>query len=57
MADDKMRIARIEGTDLIRLSAEDQIRFAKLLLDPPPLNPAMERAREAYARLFGKSTP
>ena len=47
----------IEETHLIRLSAEDQRRFIDLLLDPPPLTPALERAREAHARLFGKTTP
>lgn len=41
----------IEETMLIRLSVEGQRRFAELLLDPPPLPPAMERAREAHARL------
>jgi uncharacterized protein (DUF1778 family) len=42
----------IEDTHIIRLAAEDQLRFAQLLLEPPPLAPAMERALEAHARLI-----
>jgi len=38
--------------DIIRLAAEDQRRFAEALLDPPPLAPAMQRARDAHARLI-----
>jgi uncharacterized protein (DUF1778 family) len=41
----------IEETHLIRLSVEDQRRFVGLLLNPPPLTSAMERAREAHRRL------
>jgi uncharacterized protein (DUF1778 family) len=41
----------IEDTHIIRLAAEDQLRFAKMLLEPAPLTPAMERARAAHARL------
>ncbi len=41
----------IEDTHIIRLAAEDQLRFVEMLLDPPALNPAMERARAAHARL------
>jgi uncharacterized protein (DUF1778 family) len=41
----------IEDAHVIRLSIEDQRRFVDLLLDPPPLNSAMERAREAHERL------
>ena len=41
----------IEETQLIRLSVEDQRRFVDLLLNPPPLAPAMERARDAHKRL------
>ena len=46
----------IEETNLIRLSVDDQRRFAELLLDSPALSPAMERAREAHSRLIRKST-
>lgn len=42
----------IEETHLIRLSVEDQRRFVGLLLDPPDASPALERAREAHARLI-----
>jgi uncharacterized protein (DUF1778 family) len=41
-----------EEANIVRLSAEDQRLFAKLLLSPPPLAPAMERAREHHARLI-----
>ncbi len=41
----------IEETSVIRLSVADQRRFVDLLLNPPPLSPAMERAREAHRRL------
>ena len=41
----------IEDSHVIRLAAEDQLRFAQMLLEPAPLSPAMERARAAHARL------
>lgn len=41
----------IEDTHIIRLSLEDQQRFIDLLLNPPPLTPAMKRARDAHQRL------
>jgi uncharacterized protein (DUF1778 family) len=41
----------IEDTHIIRLAADDQIRFAHMLLEPAPLSPAMERAKAAHARL------
>jgi hypothetical protein len=37
--------------DPIRLTPEDQIRLAEILLNPPPLTPAMERARAIHQRL------
>lgn len=43
----------IEEAQIIRLSAEDQRRFVELLLNPPPPAPALERAKEAHATLFG----
>ncbi len=43
----------IKRTEIIRLSAEDQQRFAKLLLDPPVPTPAMRRAFEHHRALFG----
>jgi uncharacterized protein (DUF1778 family) len=42
----------IEDAQIIRLSLEDQQRFAQLLLDPPPLAPAMERALDARKSLI-----
>ena len=42
----------IEDAQIIRLSVQDQQRFADLLLDPPPLAPAMERAFKARQRLI-----
>jgi uncharacterized protein (DUF1778 family) len=45
----------LEEATLIRLSVEDQRRFVDLLLAPPPPSPALERAREAHARLIQES--
>ena len=42
----------IEDAQIIRLSVDDQQRFAELLLNPPPLVPAMQRALEARKRLI-----
>ena len=38
--------------DLIVLSLADQVRFDEMLLNPPPLAPAMERAIESHRKLF-----
>jgi len=43
----------IEDTEMIKLSAEDQRRFADALINPPPLAPAMKRALARHRRLFG----
>ena len=45
----------IEDAQIIRLSVDDQQRFADLLLDPPPLAPAMQRALKARKRLIADS--
>ena len=45
----------IEETNNIRLSIEDQQRFVDLLLNPPRLSPALERARKAHSRLIRES--
>ena len=45
----------IQDADILRLSAEDQRRFAEALIDPPPLAPAMKRAFARHRRLFGKA--
>ena len=42
----------IEETHLIRLSVEDQQRFVELLLNPPSPSPALERAKDAHAKLI-----
>ena len=42
----------ITEAQIIRLSVEDQERFAQMLLNPSPLAPAMLRAKEAHARLI-----
>lgn len=42
----------IEDAQIIRLSVDDQQRFATLLLNPPPLAPAMKRALKARKRLI-----
>ena len=45
----------IEEAQIIRLSVDDQQRFAEALLNPPPLAPAMKRALEAHRRLVRES--
>jgi uncharacterized protein (DUF1778 family) len=45
----------IDEAQLIRLSVEDQQRFADLLLKPPALAPALKRARQAHRRLIAPS--
>ncbi len=42
----------IEDAQIIRLSVNDQHRFAEMLLKPPPLAPAMKRALKARKRLI-----
>jgi Protein of unknown function (DUF1778) len=43
-----------EDGALVRLSAEDQTRFVESLLHPKAPTPAMQRAHEHRARLFGE---
>jgi uncharacterized protein (DUF1778 family) len=45
----------IEETHIIRLAAEDQAKFAELLLNPPTLPPAMKRAKHAHAKLITRA--
>ena len=47
----EMAYRTIEEVGLIRLSVEDQRRFAESVLDPEPLTPSMERAIERYRHL------
>lgn len=42
----------IEDAQIIRLSVDDQQRFAERLLNPPALVPAMKRALKARSRLI-----
>ena len=42
----------IEDAQIIRLSVDDQQRFAEALLNPPPLAPAMKRALAAHQKLI-----
>jgi uncharacterized protein (DUF1778 family) len=46
----------IEDAQIVRLSMDDQHRFAELLLKPPPLAPAMKRALKARKRLIADAT-
>lgn len=45
----------IEDAQIIRLSLDDQQRFADLLLRPSPLAPAMKRAIKARKRLISSA--
>ena len=45
----------IEDAQIIRLSVDDQRRFAELLINPPPLVTAMQRALKARKRLIADS--
>ena len=42
----------IEDAQIIRLSVDDQHRFAEMLLNPPALAPAMQRALKDRKRLI-----
>ena len=42
----------IDEAQIIRLSVDDQQRFAQALLNPTPLAPAMKRALQAHRRLI-----
>jgi uncharacterized protein (DUF1778 family) len=42
----------IDEMHLIRLSVEDQNRFAELILNPPEASPALKRAKDAHGRLI-----
>lgn len=49
---EKLRDWGIEDEQIIRLSVDDQQRFVDLVLNPPPLAPAMKRALKARKRLI-----
>lgn len=42
----------IEDTSVIRLSIDDQRRFVDLLINPPVLSPALQRAAKAHSELI-----
>jgi uncharacterized protein (DUF1778 family) len=43
----------IENAEIIRLSVEDQRRFAEAILNPPEPAPALQRAFQKHHELFG----
>lgn len=43
----------IEDSGIIRLSAEDQVRFVDMLMNSPPIAPSLLRAKDAHGKLFG----
>ena len=43
----------IEGTEIIRLSVEDQRQIAEAILNPPDPTPALRRAFKRRRELFG----
>ena len=43
----------IEATEIVRLSVEDQQRFAEAILNPPEPTAALHRAFEWHRELFG----
>lgn len=45
----------IEDNQILRLSIEDQRRFAEMLIDPPPMTPELKRARMAHEKLIVSS--
>jgi len=45
----------VAETRAIRLSVADQRRFVDLLLNPPALAPALNRAKKAHDRLIASS--
>src|SRR5207237_1125459 len=40
----------IEESSIVQLAADDQKGFVELLLNPPPLAPALERAKHSHSR-------
>jgi uncharacterized protein (DUF1778 family) len=42
----------VEEADVMRLSREDQVRFAEALIDPPPANERLTRAAQRHAELI-----
>lgn len=44
----------IEDNSVIRLAAEDQLKFVEMLINPPEPNEALKRAAQAHAALVAK---
>jgi uncharacterized protein (DUF1778 family) len=51
----RMAPATLKRKQLIRLSIEDQRRFADTIVNPPAPNKALRRAAKAYTALIAKS--
>ena len=45
----------VEDADIMRLSMEDQKRFAEALMNPPEPEPAFKRAAQRHAKLISNS--
>jgi len=45
----------IEENSILRLSVEDQRRFVDLLINPPEINPVLQRAAQDHAKLIQSS--
>jgi uncharacterized protein (DUF1778 family) len=48
-------VRAIEESEFVRLSREDQQRFADAILNPPPLSDAMKRALHRQRQLVEKA--
>lgn len=55
MRDNRQELPDQERAAAIVLSPRDQARFVAMLMNPPALSPAMERALEAHRRLIRNS--
>jgi len=42
----------VEEAEIMRLSREDQVRFAEAIIDPPPANDRLTRAAQRHAELI-----
>ena len=52
-AADEAACRAIEQTEVIRLTLEDQRRFADMILNPPEPNAALRKAARLHRELFG----
>ena len=48
-------VRAIEESEFVRLSREDQQRFAEAIINPPPLSDAMKRALRRQRQLVEKA--